>query len=181
MNIGIISDTHGSYTAFLKTINNMEKCECLIHAGDILYHGPRNPLPEGYNPKELANIINDIEIPFIAAKGNCDAQIDQMVLSIPIQSPFAFACIGNFRILVTHGHEHSENQLIDLAAKWQINLLVTGHTHKKMLKKKNGLVLVNPGSCALPKNEIPSAAIVTGSKISLFDIKTGQKIKECDL
>jgi putative phosphoesterase len=181
MKIGIISDTHGSSAAFLKTIKVMGKCECIIHAGDILYHGPRNPLPEGYNPKELAETINQIDIPFIIARGNCDAQIDQMVLSIPIQSPFAFAWIANVRILVNHGHQHSVNQLLDLAEKWRIDLLVTGHTHIKLLQKMNGVILLNPGSCALPKDGIPSAAVLEDSKISLLDIQTGQIIEEYDL
>ncbi len=181
MKIGIISDTHGSFAAFLKAIKVMGKCDCIIHAGDILYHGPRNPLPEGYSPKELAEIINEIDMPFIAARGNCDAQIDQTVLSVPIQSPFAFAWIGNVKILVNHGHQHSQNQLLGLTEKWQIDLLVTGHTHIKQLQKINGVILLNPGSCALPKDGIPSAAVLEDSKISLLDIQTGQLIKECDL
>ena len=88
MKIAIISDTHGSITAFNRAMEVAGPCDFIVHAGDILYHGPRNPLPEGYKPQELANAINALDVPFVAAAGNCDAPIDQALLSVPIQAPY---------------------------------------------------------------------------------------------
>ncbi|MCR4432112.1 MAG: phosphodiesterase [Tepidanaerobacteraceae bacterium] len=171
MKIGIMSDTHGSLTAFKKALEVLGSCDFILHAGDILYHGPRNPLPEGYNPRELAEAINRLEMPFVAASGNCDAPIDSMLISVPIQSPYALICLDKFRILVNHGHEKSEDELVDLAVKWHIDILVTGHTHVKRLEKRNRIILVNPGSCSLPKDGISSAAVMEGNEIRLVNIK----------
>jgi hypothetical protein len=175
--IAIISDTHGSSNAFKKAVEVAGACDYFLHAGDILYHGPRNPLPAGYNPKELADAINTMDIPFIAAAGNCDAPIDQVMLSVPIQAPYALLCLEKFRILVTHGHDTTEEELIALAKKWRINFVVTGHTHVKRVEKREGLTLVNPGSCALPKDGVPSIAVIEDSKIRLLNIETGEIIK----
>lgn len=177
MRIAILSDTHGSLEAFNRAMEVAGSCDLIIHAGDILYHGPRNPLPEGYNPKGLADAINNVKVPFIVAAGNCDAPIDQVVLSVPIQSPYAFILLDKVQILITHGHIASEEELITLAEKWNIKLLITGHTHVKRLEKKNGLVLLNPGSCALPKDGIPSIAILEDSNIKLVNIDNGEVLK----
>jgi len=177
MRIAILSDTHGSLTAFKRALEVSGPCDLIIHAGDILYHGPRNPLPEGYNPKELAAAINALNVPFIAAAGNCDAPIDQVMLSVPIQSPYALMALDNLQILINHGHDATEEELITLAKKWNIKLLITGHTHVKKLEKKKELVLLNPGSCALPKDGTSSIAIFDDSNISLVNMENGQTIK----
>ena len=82
MKIILISDIHGSVTAFRKSLQFAPSCDLILNAGDVLYHGPRNPIPDGYNPKELAETINELNVPFICAAGNCDAAVDQAVLSI---------------------------------------------------------------------------------------------------
>ncbi|AEE92136.1 conserved protein of unknown function [Tepidanaerobacter acetatoxydans Re1] len=181
MRIAILSDTHGSLDAFNKALQIAKPYDYIIHAGDILYHGPRNPLPAGYNPQELAKAINSIDMPFIAAAGNCDAPIDQVMLAIPIQSPYAILVLEKYKIMVTHGHETTEDELILLAKKWRIDIIITGHTHVKNLIKKQGLILLNPGSCALPKDDIPSMAVFEDSHISLLDIETGNIIKSIAL
>lgn len=176
MKIGIMSDTHGSLTAFNKVLEVLGPCDFILHAGDILYHGPRNPLPEGYNPRELAEAINRLDVPFVAAAGNCDAPIDSVLISTPIQSPYSLFCTDKFKILVNHGHDKTENELVNLAAKWRIDILVTGHTHVKRLEKKNGIILLNPGSCSLPKDDIASAAVMEHDEITLVNIKNGNAI-----
>jgi len=176
MRIGIMSDTHGSLTAFKKAFEAMGPCDFILHAGDILYHGPRNPLPEGYDPRKLAEAINQLEIPFIAAAGNCDAPIDQALILLPIQSPYALFCTEKLRVLINHGHEKSDEELIDLAAKWRMDVLVTGHTHVKRLEKKNGILIVNPGSCSLPKDGIPSSAVMDDNEIRLVNIQDGNVV-----
>lgn len=176
MRIGIVSDTHGSLTAFKKALEALGPCDFILHAGDILYHGPRNPLPEGYDPRELAQTINRLEIPFIAAAGNCDAPIDQVLIDFPIQAPYALFCTEKLRVLINHGHEKSVEELVDLASRWRMDILVTGHTHVKRLERKNGLLIVNPGSCSLPKDGIPSAAVMDENGIKLIDILDGNVI-----
>lgn len=176
MRIGIVSDTHGSLTAFKKALEALGPCDFILHAGDILYHGPRNPLPEGYDPRELAQTINRLEIPFIAAAGNCDAPIDQVLIDFPIQAPYALFCTEKLRVLINHGHEKSVEELVDLASKWRMDILVTGHTHVKRLERKNGLLIVNPGSCSLPKDGIPSAAVMDENGIKLINILDGNVI-----
>lgn len=181
MKIAILSDTHGSLESFNKALDVAGPCDLIIHAGDILYHGPRNPLPQGYNPQELANAINGLEIPFIAAAGNCDAPIDQVMLSVPIQSPYAFVALDNFRILIHHGHDATEEELMSLSEKWKINLLITGHTHMKKLEKNKDLVILNPGSCALPKDDVVSIAILEDSTIKLVNIENGEVLKSISI
>lgn len=176
-----ISDIHGSVTAFEKSVQLVPSCDLILNAGDVLYHGPRNPLPEGYNPKKLAEAINELSIPFICAAGNCDAAVDQVLLSVPIQAPYAFVCVEDMRILVTHGHEASDDELMELAKKWKINIVVTGHTHVKRLEKKGEITFVNPGSCALPKDGIPSIALIEDSIIKLINIDNGEIIKSLEL
>lgn len=176
MRIGIVSDTHGSLTAFKKALEALGPCDFILHAGDILYHGPRNPLPEGYDPRELAQTINRLEIPFIAAAGNCDAPIDQVLIDFPIQAPYALFCTEKLRVLINHGHEKRVEELVDLASRWRMDILVTGHTHVKRLERTNGLLIVNPGSCSLPKDGIPSAAVMDENGIKLINILDGNVI-----
>lgn len=178
MKIGIISDIHGSLTSFETALKVFGDLDVLICAGDILYHGPRNPLPKGHSPQKLANRINKLETPFITAQGNCDADVDQMMLSVPILSPYALCNFENKSYLITHGHKISKEKLYNLALKWNIDLVITGHTHVKVLEKCNDIILINPGSCSLPKDGIASVAIIEDKKIKLIDLKTSKILKE---
>ena len=99
MKIGVMSDTHGSLTYFEKALDVLSDCDVLIHGGDILYHGPRNDIPEGYNPKGLISKINSLDN-IIIARGNCDADVDQMVINHPIQSPYVMSQFGETRIVI---------------------------------------------------------------------------------
>ena len=99
MKIGVISDTHGSLFYFEKALECLSDCDVLLHAGDVLYHGPRNDLPKDYNPKGLIAKLNSLDN-IIIARGNCDADVDQMVINHPIQSPYVISQFGEVRILV---------------------------------------------------------------------------------
>lgn len=90
--IAVISDTHGSVTAWRKARQIWKGSDMIVHLGDVLYHGPRNPLPEGYMPKELAEEINDSDIPVMIVRGNCDADIDAVMLKWPIANPYLVMC-----------------------------------------------------------------------------------------
>lgn len=180
MRIGIISDTHGSLYYFEKALEAIGKCDYMLHAGDVLYHGPRNPLPDGYSPKELAERINSINN-IVFASGNCDSDVDQMVINHPIQSPYAFLNIGSLRILVCHGYKDSIENLVEYAAKLGANVFVFGHSHVKKLYMSNSVVVLNPGSTSLPKDGTHSAAVIENGSIKLIDILTGETLETLDV
>lgn len=180
MRIGVISDTHGSIKHFEQALQVLGNCDTIIHGGDVLYHGPRNPLPEGYNPKELAEKINSLPN-IIFARGNCDADVDQMVISHPIQSPYVLLHLDKYKILVCHGYTKEKSQYIQLAKDYQTDIFIYGHTHVKELYKDGDLVVVNPGSTSLPKDNIRSVAIIEDDVVKLIDLETQGVIKELSL
>jgi uncharacterized protein len=179
LKIGVISDTHGSLTMWQQVMAHyFKKVDLIIHCGDVLYHGPRNPLPKGYAPAELAQAINMVRQPMIFAKGNCDAEVDQLLINFPLQAPFAQVFTPQWQILVHHGHSLSENELPTWTEPY--NLIISGHTHLPILKQKGSCVLLNPGSPALPKNEekAPTVALIDNQTIQIWNIQTGQRIQE---
>ena len=175
MKIGVISDTHGSLGAWEKAYARyLSRTDLIIHCGDILYHGPRNPLPAGYNPGALLEKINALEKPVLLVRGNCDAEVDQMVLDYPLEAPYARLFTGAYRILIHHGHR-------ELPAKTQkgYDLIISGHTHCAGIKKENGVIYLNPGSPALPKDEgeTPTLAMIDGREIVLLNLETGEVVQ----
>ena len=140
MKIGVMSDTHGSLTYFEKALDVLSDCDVLIHGGDILYHGPRNDIPEGYNPKGLISKINSLDN-IIIARGNCDADVDQMVINHPIQSPYVMSQFGETRIVTTHGYTDSKEDTINKAKSMGADILILGHTHVKELYLDENLLL----------------------------------------
>lgn len=159
MKIGVMSDTHGSLTYFEKALDVLSDCDVLIHGGDILYHGPRNDIPEGYNPKGLISKINSLDN-IIIARGNCDADVDQMVINHPIQSPYVMSQFGETRIVTTHGYTDSKEDTINKAKSMGADILILGHTHVKELYLDENLVVLNPESTSIPKDGTHSVAII---------------------
>jgi putative phosphoesterase len=154
MRLGIISDTHGSLEAWNRCLQVLGDIDLLLHAGDVLYHGPRNPLPGGYGAKDLAEAINRYSGRLVIARGNCDADIDQLVIDVPIQAPYALVVVDGVSIMVTHGHMTSQDELAELMNRFKLDIIVTGHTHVPGIVKPfgdKGGVIVNPGSPSLPK------------------------------
>lgn len=180
MKIGIISDTHGDYASWEKAISYLHDADLILHAGDVLYHGPRNDIPSGYNPKKLIAAINDCKIPILISRGNCDASVDQMVLNVPIQSPYVFAMIENKRFLVQHGDHISQDEIQNLIFRYKLDYFITGHTHIPVLKKHDDCIIVNPGSTSLSKRDdrINTISIIDDNGIYILDIDTGNKIIE---
>ena len=177
MNIGIISDTHGCAITWEKVYHRyFIECELIIHAGDILYHGPRNDIPGEYNPKQLVESLNACPIPIVVAQGNCDSQVDGMVLTMPIQSPYAYVMIEGLSIVINHGHELTEEAKRAMAEKFKAKIFITGHTHVPVLEKHNGIIYLNPGSPAMSKSMDKKgtiARLVNGS-IEVVVVETGQ-------
>ena len=183
MKIGVMSDTHGSLIYFEKALNILSECDVILHGGDILYHGPRNDLPEGYNPKGVITKLNEVDN-ILIARGNCDADVDQMVINHPIQSPYVMSQFGEVRIVMTHGYTDSKEDTVKKAKSMGADILILGHTHVKELYCDENLIVLNPGSTSIPKDETHSVAIIDviqtedelDMNFDLIDINTGEII-----
>lgn len=179
MKIGIVSDTHGCIETWNETFNRFfYDTDLIIHAGDVLYHGPRNAIPPEYNPKDLATAINHCPVPLVIASGNCDSEVDSMVLEVPIQAPYAYVMINGMRFIVNHGHNLSEQQKLSLASRYRVKLFITGHTHIASLEEINGTVFLNPGSPSMSKmpNGVKTIALLEDNSLDVLDIETGKVI-----
>lgn len=159
MKIGVMSDTHGSLLYFEKALDTLSECDIILHAGDVLYHGPRNDLPDGYNPKGVISKINELDN-ILIARGNCDADVDQMVIKHPIQVPYVLSQFGEARILINHGYVDSKEETIKKAKSMGADILILGHTHVKELFIDENLIVINPGSTSIPKDGSHSVAII---------------------
>lgn len=183
MKFGVISDTHGSLTAWQNAYNScFHNVDTIIHCGDVLYHGPRNQLPKGYDPQGLTKQLRKISQPIIFARGNCDAEIDQLILGYPLESSYAHIFTPSLKILVAHGHHWDPEQPPSNISK-SYNLIISGHTHLPILKRKSDRILLNPGSPALPKNDppVPTVAIIDENQIRILNAITGSVMSSLDL
>lgn len=146
----IASDIHGSLFYCKKMIEcfKNENADKLVLLGDILYHGPRNDLPKEYNPKEVITLLNEYKNVILAVRGNCDTQVDQMVLSFPCLADYAIIAEGKTSVYLTHGHVYNENNLPPLAKG---DILLHGHTHVPVCRENDGYTYINPGSVSIPK------------------------------
>ena len=147
----IASDLHGSAVYCRRMIEAFERegADRLLLLGDLLYHGPRNDLPEGYAPKEVMPLLNGMKPKLLCVRGNCDAEVDQMVLDFPILADYAVLPVGQRLVYATHGHVHNLKNLPPLAPG---DILLHGHTHIPAWTEfgEENLYL-NPGSVSLPK------------------------------
>ena len=150
MKLMIASDIHGSaeYCERLLEAFQKEGAEKLIILGDILYHGPRNDLPERYAPKEVMAMLNAVKEKLLCVRGNCDTEVDQMVLEFPILSETALIYADGKTIFATHGHKFNIDNLPPLNKG---DILVYGHTHIPLKEEKDGILCLNPGSVSIPK------------------------------
>lgn len=181
MKIGVISDTHGNIDAFKRAMTFFDGADLIVHAGDVLYHPPRMGYTDGYDIPALAEYLNELSIPIVIAQGNCDAQVYEELLEMPVQAPYAFAQLGDIRIVINHGHLLSRNGMIDTGRRYKARYFVSGHTHMPVLEDVGDLVLMNPGSPAIPKCEIngkpvPSIGIITEAGARIIDIEDGAEI-----
>lgn len=146
----IASDLHGSaaYTAQLLDAFRREQADRLILLGDILYHGPRNDLPEGYAPKEVIGLLSPLKDRILAVRGNCDTEVDQMVLPFPILADYAILTAGERLVYLTHGHVYHNDHLPPLMPG---DILLHGHTHVPKCQIFDTHVYLNPGSVSIPK------------------------------
>ena len=151
MKLMIASDIHGSahYLRMLLKQYKAEQPDRLLLLGDILYHGPRNSLPDGYSPKEVTRLLNQIKESILCVRGNCDTEVDQMVLEFPIMADYCILYEQGHLIFATHGHIHNTSNPPMLKKG---DILLHGHTHIPAAEKFDGKYSLNPGSASIPKN-----------------------------
>lgn len=153
MIIMIAADIHGSAWWCRKLLEAMdrEKADRLLLLGDILYHGPRNALPEQYAPMEVAEMLNERRGSVFGVRGNCDAEIDQMVLKFLIMADYSLLFAGRHTVFVTHGHLWNKDTLPPLQSG---DVLLHGHTHVPCWEETaEGIFVLNPGSASIPKED----------------------------
>ena len=146
----IASDIHGAagYCEQMLAAYDREQGEKLLLLGDILYHGPRNDLPEGYAPKEVLAMLNARREELLCVRGNCDTEVDQMVLKFPILAEYCILYEKNRMIFATHGHNFNEQKL---QKQKKGDILLHGHTHVPVCKETEDYIYLNPGSVSIPK------------------------------
>ena len=146
----IASDIHGSafYCRKLLGCFAAEHADRILLLGDVLYHGPRNDLPEGYAPKEVIAMLNPLKDSILCVRGNCDAEVDQMVLDFPVLADYAVLDLGKTLVYATHGHVYNEQHLPPLKKG---DVLLHGHTHVPVCADRGDYVYMNPGSVSIPK------------------------------
>lgn len=159
MKLLIASDIHGSAETCSKMLKRFDDIQAdqLILLGDLLYHGPRNDLPQGYDPKKTATMLNEYKDKIIAIRGNCDGEVDQMVLDFPITSDYNVFLMNGYRIFASHGHVYSPEHLPALK---EGDCFLFGHIHIPTIRQENGITILNPGSITLPKGGKPATYAV---------------------
>ena len=161
MKLMFISDIHGSYADLQQVFDvfQKEKADKLIILGDYLNHGPRNPLPQSYDTKKCAELLNSNKTSIIGIKGNCDSEVDQMMLDFSVLEPTSRIFLfdnssdspSEVCLFLHHGHQFTEEKLISILPKNSV--VLSGHTHIPVLYEKENLIFVNPGSISIPKSE----------------------------
>jgi len=182
MLIGLISDTHGSVKSFQRVMEGPFKdVRLILHAGDVLYHGARSLLAEGNSADRLADCIKRLAVPIVVARGNCDTEVDERTLNIPLLSPYVFLYIEGKGILLLHGHNRKEGELEEMISRFQLAVLVHGHTHVARIKKVGNALIVNPGTPTIPNPSSPfkkTVALLDTGKLRVLvqDIDTGETV-----
>ena len=150
MKLLVVSDIHGSlfYTKKMVEIMEKEEVDKVILLGDLYYHGPRNPLPKEYNPMEVSKILNSLKEKLICIKGNCDAEVDEMISEFKLNDHVKLE-INNKKFMFTHGHKFNIKNKVE-----NLDVLVYGHFHTGYIKQDNNQYFINSGSITLPKLSI---------------------------
>ncbi|MBR4359998.1 MAG: phosphodiesterase [Clostridia bacterium] len=158
MKLFIASDLHGSAHYCRKMLRAFEReaAERMILLGDILYHGPRNDLPRDYAPKEVIAMLNPYRNIILCVRGNCDTEVDQMVLDFPILADYAWIEAQGRALFATHGHVYNTAHLPPLRKG---DILLHGHTHMPAWEDHGDYRYFNPGSVSIPKAQSPHSCM----------------------
>lgn len=177
----IASDIHGSlkYCKMLLKAFETEKADKILLLGDILYHGPRNDLPENYAPKAIIELLNPIKNKLLCVRGNCDTEVDQMVLNFPILADYAVIPVGDKLLYATHGHKFGADNPPPLSNG---DILINGHTHVPKCENMGDFVYMNCGSVSIPKeNSAHSYMTLENGKFLWKDLQTGEIYNQYDI
>ena len=164
----VVSDIHGSayYAKKLKEIFEKENPNKIILLGDLYYHGPRNALTEEYNPSEVSKILNSYKEILRCTKGNCDAEVDEMISEFKFEDKFEIN-INGVNFFFSHGHNYNIDNVPPVG-----DVVIYGHFHTAMIEEENGIIFANPGSISLPKNNTPhSYMIIDDKEIIIKDVE----------
>lgn len=169
MKVIIASDLHGSFYYVNKLVEafNQQNCDLLILLGDILYHGPRNDLPKEYAPKKVIALLNGMKEKIVCIQGNCDAEVDGMVLDFDILTPYKKLSIDNLTLHLTHGHKFNPEKPLDAN---EGDIVLFGHSHVPFDKIIDGVRYLNPGSVSIPKENSANSYILLNN--ANFEFKT---------
>lgn len=175
----IASDIHGStkYCELMIQQFHREQADRLILLGDLLYHGPRNDLPEEYAPKKVISLLEEIKTKIICVRGNCDGEVDQMVLNFPIMAEYAVLDVGaKYLIYATHGHHFNKENPLPMTSG---DILLCGHTHVPACDQMENFIYMNPGSVSIPKeNSCHSYMILENETFQWKNLESGEKYRE---
>lgn len=159
MKLMFASDIHGAADCCEKMLKRFdeERAEKLFLLGDILYHGPRNDLPADYAPKRVIAMLNERKNQLLCVRGNCDTEVDQMVLEFPIMAEYALLYLDGRTVFLTHGHKFNTDNppLLNNG-----DVLLHGHTHVQTIDESRNYTYINPGSVSLPKNGMPQSYLI---------------------
>lgn len=168
MKLLIASDIHGSYYYAKKLIDIYEndKFDNIILLGDILYHGPRNDLPKDYNPKKVIELLNDKSSQIICVRGNCEAEVDQMVLDFDVLCEHTYLIIDKRKFYLAHGHHEYPNLN-------KGDIFLSGHTHIPLIEEmENKALHLNPGSISIPKGGFNNSYMIyENNKFTIYDFE----------
>ena len=180
MKLLVISDIHGSPVYLKKVLDIFERenYDKLILLGDELYHGPRNPIPEGYNPKEVIELLNSYKNKIIAVRGNCDTDLDQELLYFPIMSDYKKLNVDGYEFFITHGHLYNKYHLPPSDKKV---ILIHGHTHVPCIENTKEYMYLNPGSISDPRQGTPHTYMIYKEKEFIKKDLEGKEINSIKL
>ena len=180
MKLIIASDIHGSayYCRMLLEAFKKENADRLLLLGDILYHGPRNDLPREYAPKAVIAMLNPMKDRIFCVRGNCDTEVDQMVLEFPVLADYAVIALDNRLVYATHGHNYNEEKLPPLSDG---DILLCGHTHVPKINKHEKYTYINTGSVSIPKENSPHSYVVyENGNFSWKDLESGMTFMDIE-
>jgi len=149
MKIMILSDIHGKVSSLKRALEifHQEGFDQIFLLGDLMYHGPRNPLPDSYDPAQVAALLNPLADKITAVRGNCDSEVDQMLLDFPMMEDYSSMTLEGNNFHLTHGHLPEGR----VGTPQQGEIRMSGHTHIPVAEQREGVVYFNPGSLSLPK------------------------------
>ncbi len=180
MKVLFASDIHGSayFCGKLLEIYRQSGADRFVLLGDILYHGPRNDLPRDYDPRQVIAMLNQYKNQIYAIRGNCDTEVDQMVLEFPILADYGLLAFNGKTFYATHGHVYNQEHLPPMQPG---DILIHGHTHLLKAEKAGEITVLNPGSVSIPKGGNPNTyALLEDTVFTIFSLD-GDVVKQVKL